>query len=292
MCCIVVALKPVYLNLTSIDAHLSNGRMHTFKLALVTGASSGIGKQLAWLLAQQGIALIIHGRAADVLAELAADLSSKVQVFTLVADLSLAEGQEAVVSCIRRHVPDLIINNAGFGLYGPALDYSVDEQLSILKVNAEAAIRLSLEAAQALKNSQRTGVIMNVSSASAFVIAPYLSIYAGSKALLNHFSESFDEELRPFGIRSLVACPGVVRTSFRQRAAGLAADVDLPTAPWFAMEAEFAAQRIWQQILSGQKVCLFHWPYRVLLWFVKYFLPKKVVAKIMASQIQRLQSKK
>jgi len=258
-----------------------------FSLALVTGSTSGIGLALCRLLADQRINLIIHGRDAAKLDALARELSDKVNVQTMIADLAIPDEQKKVAALIATQCPDLVINNAGFGFYGKALDHSTEEQLTILEVDGQAVIRLTLEAARVLIANGRQGVILNVSSVAGFVIFPNFALYSATKALVNQFSESFDEETKSSGVRVLAACPGVVATNFRSSAGGhqKSKNNDLK-----AMTADFAAEEIWKQIIKGKKLHIFNWKYRISAFMCRYILPKAFVAKLMKKNIDSIQS--
>ncbi len=253
-----------------------------FSTALVTGASSGIGEAVARLLAEQGINLILTGRNQDNLIRLAKELSPKVHVELLFADLRLPLERAKVVAVIRQQAPDLVINNAGLGLYGPALAYDTAEQLAILEVDGHALLELSLEAARALISFKKPGTILNVSSSAAFPVMPYFAVYSATKAFVNQFSEAFDAEVRPYGIRVLASCPGVVTTHFQQRAGGRE---NRPRGKIKPMTVEFAAEQIWKQIVSGKKVHVFDWHYRLMIFLVRYVLPKKWVERIVANDV-------
>ncbi|MBA2728826.1 MAG: SDR family NAD(P)-dependent oxidoreductase, partial [Parachlamydiaceae bacterium] len=225
----------------------NNKGQDSFSLALVTGSTSGIGFALCHLLASQGINLIIHGRNADKLEALSEKLSDKVKVQTIIADLTFPKEQMKVADLIATQKPDLVINNAGFGCYGKALEHTTDEQLAILEVDGQAVIRFSLEAARALIANGQQGVIMNISSVAGFMIFPNFALYSATKALVNQFSESFDEETKPSGVRVLAACPGVVSTNFRSNAGGNPKSKNNDISP---MTADFAAKEIWNQIVK------------------------------------------
>lgn len=257
---------------------------NNFTLALVTGASSGIGKQLCRLLADRGIALMIHGRNQENLNMLANELRRKVIVTIIQADLGIPSQQQLVVEAIHSEKPDLVINNAGFGLYGEALSYTTEEQLEILQVDGQALARFTIEAARTLKAQGNEGVIMNISSAAAFPIFPGFAMYSATKAFVNQFSESFDEETKKHGVRILVSCPGVIETGFRRTAKGK----KLPGEKM--MSVEFAAEEIWQQIVQRKKMHIFNWTYRLSIFFVQYFLPKWLIAKVVQRQVQKLRS--
>ncbi|MFT4553842.1 MAG: short-subunit dehydrogenase [Chlamydiales bacterium] len=254
----------------------------TFQLALVTGATSGIGEALCHLLAEKGINILATGRNTERLSHLRDALKSKVQVVTHVCDLGKPEERSTLISLIHEHTPDLVINNAGSGLHGQALAFETSAQMDILELNGNAVLELSLESARALVSKERKGVIMNVSSVAAFFPFPNLSVYAASKTFVNAFSESFDWEMRDYGIRVLASCPGVVATRFRERAnPGI---LSHQNNPMDVMTVEFAAEEIWNQIISQKPVRIFDWRYRMSQffslvcpnWFLKSLLKKRM----------------
>lgn len=251
-----------------------------FSLALVTGATSGIGYALCHLLAKQGIHLIIVGRNASQLSLLEEQLQSKVNVTTLVADLAKENDRRNVVMLIKQYAPDLVINNAGFGLYGEAISHPTDAQLEILDVNGKALLELTLEAAKKLVSQGKQGVILNVASAAAYLVAPQMAVYAAAKSFVKQASQALDFELQPKGVRVLVACPGMVDTAFATRAAGKPIKI-----PYLTMTPEYAAEQIWWQIQKGKQCHLFGWRTRWGVYLSKLF-PKRWIAKIMQKSIQ------
>lgn len=245
--------------------------MKNFSLALVTGASSGIGEALCHLLASKGIALLITGRDAAKLECLASALQESVTVTAFSADLTDAAQRRIVIEKIHAYHPDLVINNAGMGLYGDAMTHSTEQQMRVFTLNADAVLELTLEAARTMMLHHKQGVILNVSSAAAFQIFPQFAVYAAAKAFVNHFSESFDEEMRSYGIRILASCPGMVKTTFTERAGGLPTALDAA----LAMSPEFAAQEIWKQIQGKKNIYLFDWKYRLASFF-NVLIPKRL----------------
>lgn len=248
-----------------------------FRLALVTGATSGIGESLSRLLAKEGIPLVLSGTRIDRLKELQNELGSLVSTQIVVADLQTREGRQGLVKIIREHSPDLVINNAGFGLYGPVISHSTQEQLDILEVNGNAVLELTTEAVRALRDNKFPGVILNTASAAAFQIIPSLTVYSATKAFVVHFSQSFDIEVQPYGIRVLAACPGKVKTSFINRAGGSS-----ESAGWGVMSPDDVALAMWKQIQIQKPVMIIDWRYRVLT-----FLSKLLPSRWLAKQLQR-----
>ena len=258
-----------------------------FTLAFVTGASSGIGAGICRLLASKGIPLLITGRDTARLQALSKELIQLVPVETVVADIAYSEDRRLLTNRIHELMPDLVINNAGLGLYGKALTHATKDLQSIVDVNVSGLLELTLEAARALLSSGNKGVILNVSSASDLVTFPGLAVYAASKAFVTQFSKSLDEEMKSQGIRILVSCPGVVSTDFRRRASGGAeAKPDK-----LAMDVPFAAEQIWNQILKGRQVHVFDWKTRISAFFARNILPQALVSKILLRITSSYQSK-
>lgn len=250
--------------------------MKEFNRALITGATSGIGKALAELLAQKGIPLILTGRNFSKLEEIRRALNKKVPVEILVADLGIKEDRESIVKFLRDTQVDLLINNAGFGYYGSVLSRETSDWLNMLEVDVAAVLELTVEGAKALTTRGQRGIIMNISSAAAFQIFPHLAVYAASKAFLNSFSQSLDYDLKPQGIRVLIACPGKVATAFRARASGRALSV---RAEGLFMSVEYAAKSIWNQIQNEKRLHIFDWRYR-LGTYLSYLIPNAWLVKI------------
>lgn len=251
-------------------------------LALVTGATSGIGKATCKLLASKGYDLVISGRNQEELQYLKEILSQKVSVKALQADLSQSEGRQFLISVLHESIPDIVINNAGFGLYGEALTYPTNKQVDILEVNGRAVLELTLEAARALASVGKKGVILNVSSVAAFRIFPNSAIYAASKAFVNHFSQSLDYEVKRYGIRILTLCPGMVATDFQNRAGSNVNDQQRIG----VMSPNFVAEQIWKQINRLDPLSIIDWKYRLLTFF-SFFIPSNWIAATAARIIAK-----
>ena len=240
----------------------------SFKRALVTGASSGLGKVLCEKIAAQGIPLIITGRNIEKLEELAHQLGSNPVVEA--ADLCKKSERQKIINLIHQYAPDLVINNAGFGFYGHTLALTTQEQLEIFEVNVNAVFELTVETARALQAHDQPGTIVNISSAAAFFIYPTFTAYASAKACVNNFSQALDAEFAPLGIRVLTACPGQFATSFRTRAAkGHPQQGSFGT-----MSVDRVADQILAQIKRGQRLSIIDWRYKILTLLTK-LLPQK-----------------
>jgi uncharacterized protein len=240
--------------------------------ALITGASSGIGKALVSLLLEKGYRLIVSGRNEAALQE----FQEKAQV--IVADLSTKEGVATLQKAIQQEIPDLIINCAGLGFFGPSTLLQADEMID---VNVKAAVTLTLTARDTWQAAKKGGTIMNVSSVLAFFPTPQMSVYAASKAFLSSFSEALDFELRESGIRVLTACPGQVMSDFRKRAGGKREAQQT----FFAMSRDEAALAIWRQIERGESCKIMNWKSYLLYWCAR-LLPKKMLMSLVSRDIK------
>lgn len=245
-----------------------------FNLALITGATSGIGEAVATLLASKGIPLLLTGRNHAKLEEMKSSLQTKVEI--IAADLSSKEDRKKIISLIHDLKVDLLINNAGFGFYGEIVDVETEELLDMIELDVISVVELTAEAAKSMVKNSQKGVILNVSSVAAFHVLPNLAVYSASKAFLNSFSRAVDFELMDKGIRVLASCPGRVATGFQSRASG--GKVKSAEGGLF-MTSEFAADEIWNQVLSENPVRIFDWKYR-LSTFMTHFIPTSWAAKI------------
>lgn len=244
-----------------------------FACAFISGATSGIGEALAQLLASKGISLILNGRNQKKLEELKQTFESRVPVEVVLADLSSPLERQKIVDVLRMKKPDLVINNAGFGMYGEATSISLKEQLDMIEVDVKAVVEFTIEASKSLVQANRRGIILNVSSAAAYQIFPTLATYAASKAFVLNFSRSVDFELKSQGVRVLVSCPGQVATDFSIRAGGHTKR----RSGNLVMTCAYAAEAIWEQIEKEKGVHIFNWKYSMGT-LLSYVLPSKWVA--------------
>lgn len=240
------------------------------QLALITGATSGIGKALAYLLASHHISLILTGRNREELENLKKNLP--VPVIIHAADLS--QDRKELLNLIQSHAPDLIINSAGYGLYGEVLTHPLSEQMNLLEVNLKAALEITIVGVHTLTAKNKQGIILNISSAAAFFIYPTFALYAASKRSLLDFSLAFDEEVKPQGVRILTSCPGPVSTHFRERAASGYPQKRDP----LAISPERAAELIWQQIEERKPLRIIDWKMALMVRLTR-LIPPRLLAK-------------
>lgn len=261
------------------------GQTFPFKRALITGASSGIGEELARYLAHQGVDLLITGQNEKALELLQQGAPSDCDCQVFVGNLKDQEKLHQLLGKVHSFIPDLMINCAGYGLYGDALTHPLEEEMGILQVNVEALTALSIEAARTLVRNKMKGVICNISSVAAFHPFPKFSVYAASKAYVNHFSESFDYEMRPYGVRVFASCPGQVASRFRRRATDGASK---QIAGGTVMSVPFAAKEIIDQILRKEQTYYFDSSYRWMIKIMKYLIPNTLRKKILARRIEAI----
>jgi len=193
--------------------------------ALITGASAGIGATFAQELASRQTDLVLVARSADKLQQLAAQLQvqHKIQAHILVQDLTAPEAATTIYHTVKekRLTIDLLINNAGFGVYGDFAERDGDLQVKMVQLNILALVDLTHKFLPEMRQ-RRCGGIINLASTAAFQPIPYFAVYAASKAFVLNFSEALWAENRKYGVRVLAVCPGPTETKFFK-------DADFPT---------------------------------------------------------------
>lgn len=189
--------------------------------ALVTGASMGIGLELAHVFAENGHSLVLVARSEEKLKSLAAELEGRhgVNVRVVPADLGSAAAAERVFESVTADgvVVDYLVNNAGFGTAGPFLDTDVGREIEMVQVNVVALTHLTHLFARGMV-SRRRGGILNIASTAGFQPGPNMAVYYATKAYVVSFSEALAVELRSSGVSVTAYCPGPVATEFARTA--------------------------------------------------------------------------
>jgi short-subunit dehydrogenase len=189
--------------------------------ALITGASSGIGEDLARLLAAGGHDVVLLARNGDKLNALAERIrrESRVTASVLTADLSQPGAAEQVPRelAARGARVDILVNNAGFGTYGEFVNADAAETLGMLQVNIVSLTMLTRLLLSGMIE-RRNGRVLNVASTAAFQPGPLMAAYYASKAYVLSFSEALTEEVRGMGVTVTCLCPGPTQTEFQARA--------------------------------------------------------------------------
>ncbi len=211
-------------------------------IALVTGASAGIGRAFAAGLAARGHDLVLVARDADRLEELAAELCATrgVAADVLAADLLTDSGVTSVATRLADvdHPVDLLVNNAGFGTYGRFAELDVAHEVQEVELNVVALLRLTHAALGAMER-RGAGAILNVASLAAYQPNPISATYGATKAFVHSFTHAVREEARATGVTVMLVCPGYTHTEFHDRA-GLG-PTDVPEFIWQSADTVVAA---------------------------------------------------
>ena len=189
--------------------------------ALITGASKGIGKAMAFELAARGYDLAIVARSEDLLKQVSTEIQAKykVKVEYLPLDLSVATAAKEVFDWSAQNNFDItvLVNNAGYGLSGAFEAYPLEQHVNMLQVNCATLVQLTYLFLPQLRK-QTQSYILNIASSSAYQAVPYLSLYAGSKAMVLLFSRGLRHELRKTNVSVTCISPGATDTEFNNRA--------------------------------------------------------------------------
>ena len=196
-------------------------RQHRGETVLITGASSGIGRELARQFGGDGADLVLIARSEDRLRELAGELTAEygVTVEVVPADLSRPGSPDQIVETLaQRNIDvDVLVNNAGFGAHGPVAGIGVQRQLEMIEVNVAALTRLTALLLPGMLERRRGG-ILNVASTAAFQPGPNSAVYYATKAYVLSFTEALAEEVRGSGVRVSCLAPGATDTGFAAEA--------------------------------------------------------------------------
>ena len=187
---------------------------------LITGATSGIGRELAYKFGESGFNLVITGRREQILENLASELSEmyKVEVNPLTGDLSTAVGINDLLKHTTYLPLGIVVLNAGFGTSGKFLDSPIEREVNMLDLNCKSVLMLTHHFANKMKISPKKGAIVLMSSMVAFQGVPNAANYAATKAYVQSLGEALAHEFKPEGIDILCAAPGPVETGFSKRA--------------------------------------------------------------------------
>lgn len=225
--------------------------MQKFGSALVTGASSGIGEQIARVLAERGVDLTLVARRGDRLEQLAAELRSKVQVDVVVADLTSDAGCASVEHRLADHPVDLLVNNAGVGSAGMFHELPRDAEADEIRLNVLALVRLTHAALATMVVAGR-GAVLNIGSLAGDQPLRGSATYAGTKAFVTTFTESVAAELKGTGVSATVVKPGFTFTEIN---ADDAPDPSSLTARMWT-HADFVARCAVDAAEKGDLVCV------------------------------------
>jgi short-subunit dehydrogenase len=228
------------------------------KTALITGASGGIGYELAKLFARDHHDLVLVARDSGKLARVAAELQAHgVTVKTVALDLAEAPAPKFLFDQLQREgiAVDILINNAGFGAFGEFANMSEEQILGQINLNIVALTRLTKLFLPPML-SRRTGRIMNVASTAGFQPGPLMAVYYATKAYVISFSEAIANELRDSGVTVTCFCPGATHTGFAKRAGN---DKSRLFKQLGAMSAEKVARDGYRAVMAGRTLAISGW---------------------------------
>jgi uncharacterized protein len=192
----------------------------TERVTLITGASAGIGAELARVFASNGHRVVLVARRRDRLMKLAEEIriAGGALPIVIACDLEQPDAGDKIEAALAAEGVEVefVVNNAGFGLSGDAIEMDRAAQLNMIAVNIRALTDLSLRFSQSL--IRHRGGILNVSSIAAFLPGPGMAVYYATKAYVLSFTEALRRELAPRGVRVSVICPGPVPSEFQGRA--------------------------------------------------------------------------
>ena len=192
----------------------------TDRVTLITGASAGIGAELARVFAANGHRVALTARRTDRLTKLAGEIAAAggAAPIVIACDLEQPDAGDKIAAALAAEAVEVeyLINNAGYGLFGNAIDLDRADQLGIVAVNVRALTDLSLRFSNDL--IRHRGGILNVASIAAFLPGPGMAVYYASKAYVLSFTEALRAELAPRGVRVTALCPGPVPSEFQLRA--------------------------------------------------------------------------
>jgi len=193
--------------------------LSNYRWALVTGGSSGIGREFALQLAQKNINLILVGRNSVALSSVADEIHriSDVSAVIIQADLTKESEFDTLVDSTSRFNVDLLVNNAGFGLYGDFIDNPVQDYVQMIELNVTALTKLAHHFGQKMA-SRKNGGIINIASVAGFFPIPHLAVYGATKSYVYNISLSLWAELKEKNVHVLCVTPGPTETKFFERA--------------------------------------------------------------------------
>ncbi|WP_273852387.1 SDR family NAD(P)-dependent oxidoreductase [Guptibacillus spartinae] len=253
------------------------------EIALITGASGGLGADIATLFAKDGIDLILVARSKEKLEQRSQELSKYgVQVDILVSDLAKPGAAEELFNQVKGRQLDYLVNNAGVGLYGKFTETDLQTEMDMLYLNINSLTHLTKLVVKEM-TARGKGRILNVASTAAFQPGPLMAVYYASKAYVLSFSEAIENELNGTGVTVSTLCPGPTRTEFSNRAnleksklfdGGTMASIDVAKAGYVGFR-------------NGKSIIIPGTQNKVLATSIR-FMPRKIVTSV----VRRMQKEK
>ncbi len=256
-------------------------------VTVITGASAGIGAELARVFARHGHDLALVARRADRLHALADEIAAAggARPLVIVADLQRSDAARQIGEALTAQgtEPQYLVNNAGFGLIGPAAALDRAEQLAMIDLNVRMLTELSLAFVDSLERHR--GGILNVGSMAGFLPGPGMAVYYASKAFVLSFSEALHSELKSRGVRVTVLCPGPVSTEFAARA-GISGNLGPAI---LNQSAEHVAEAGYRGLMRGQRTVVPGAINKLMILTIR-FAPRGLVMALVGARQRRRRS--
>lgn len=254
------------------------------KIALITGASSGIGKELARIHASKNGDLILVARRSEELELLKKELEEKhaIKVWIFVKDLTSKDAAKEVYEFTKSNQleVDYLFNNAGFGGHGFFVDRPIAKDLEMIDLNISSLVELSHLFLQDMKR-RKAGKILNTASTAGFLPGPLQATYFATKAFVVSFSEALAHELKPHSISVTALCPGPVKTEFEKTAGMTGGNLFEKAA-----SAKSTAEKGYRAMENGKVICISDPVLNVLLRYILPFFPKFLIP----GMVQKMQT--
>ncbi|MGE6897068.1 SDR family NAD(P)-dependent oxidoreductase [Priestia flexa] len=249
--------------------------------ALITGASGGIGRQLAYHFAEDGYSLVLVARSKEKLEELKKELENNYSISVLISIKDLSKQKEALKLYDeikqQRITVQFLVNNAGFGLYGAFIETSWAEEADMIDLNIKTLTYLTkLFLPEMVERNQ--GRILNIASVASFLPGPLMAVYYATKAYVLSFTEALENELKDTNITISALCPGPTKTGFSDRA-------NLSGSKLFesgALHVEDVAKVGYEQFMRGKTIIILGAKFKVATMLPRFF-PRKLIAKVVRS---------
>lgn len=254
-------------------------------IALITGASAGIGKEFARYHAAKGGDLILTARRTAELETLKAELEAthKISAHVFALDLGTKGGADKLVKAVTKAglQVDVLINNAGFGGHGLHVERDLAQEQAMIDLNIKALVTLSHAFGQRMV-AQGGGKILNVGSTAGFMPGPLQAVYFATKAFVNSYSQALDQELRKKGVTCTVLAPGYVETEFAKVASLEGTDLVKDGAT-----AASVAKHGYDAMMDGKLVTVNQLSLSILTQWIVPLLPRRMALKM----VEKMQSK-
>lgn len=238
--------------------------------ALITGASSGIGRDITKELAKKGYDVILVARDEEKMTELAQEIETNVQIIAM--DLSIEENCKKLYEMVKDENIDILINNAGFGVHGDFSETDLEKEIAMINTNI-IAMHILMKLFLKDMRKRNKGIILNVSSSAGFMPGPLMSAYYASKAYVLRLTEGIKEELKKSKskVQLSVLCPGPVKTNFSK-----VAGVDFGMQ---SLSSEYVAKYTVNKMLKGKFIIVPGFTMKIIRFFTKV-TPNTIVSKI------------